>query len=106
MNITSIAALGRPLDSMDYLLHGCWRDALPDNEDTVEDFRFIKFTSVYDQLKLLGVYIGLIRSMYVGSCTYGNSKERWNTVQPANVLFPYPRFVYPHQILVYCVITP
>ena len=60
-------ALGRPLDSADYLLRACWRDVLPDDEDTVEDFRFMKFASVYDQLKLLGVYIGLTRSMYVGS---------------------------------------
>lgn len=68
-------ALGRPLDSADYLLRACWRDNMPDDEDTTEDFRFVKFASAYDQVKLLGLYIGLTRTMGVGS----RELHQWQT---------------------------
>jgi len=67
-------ALGRPLDSADYLDRACWTDTLPDDEDTIEDFGFIKFPSVYDWLKLFGLYVGLTR-MGVGS----RELHQWQT---------------------------
>ncbi|KAI6138605.1 hypothetical protein BKA82DRAFT_4234313 [Pisolithus tinctorius] len=55
-------AIGRPLDTADYLVRACWTDWLGDlDEDTKEDFGFAKFTSVYDVQKLFGLYVGLTR---------------------------------------------
>ncbi|KAL4069066.1 hypothetical protein J3A83DRAFT_3472439 [Scleroderma citrinum] len=60
-------ALGRPLDSADHLLRDCEENVFPDDEDTLEDFGFTKFASVYDKQKLLGLYIGLTRIIGVAS---------------------------------------
>ncbi|KAI6102714.1 hypothetical protein EDD17DRAFT_232893 [Pisolithus thermaeus] len=55
-------AIGRPLDTADYLVRACWTDFLDDlDEDTKEDFGFAKFASVYDVQKLFGLYVGLTR---------------------------------------------
>ncbi|KAI6028947.1 hypothetical protein EDC04DRAFT_3142746 [Pisolithus marmoratus] len=52
-------AIGRPLDSADYLQRACWRQEIPDDIDTLEEFGFTKFPSTFDQRNLLGVFIGL-----------------------------------------------
>ncbi|KAI6037932.1 hypothetical protein EDC04DRAFT_2604460 [Pisolithus marmoratus] len=65
---TFTCAIGRPLDTADYLVRACWTDDLDDlDEDTMEDFGFTKFASVYDVYRLFGVYYDLVRYMGVRS---------------------------------------
>ncbi|KAI6000927.1 hypothetical protein EDC04DRAFT_2584061 [Pisolithus marmoratus] len=65
---TFTCAIGRPLDTADYLVRACWTDFLDDlDEDTMEDFGFTKFASAYDMHRLFGVYSGLVRYMGVRS---------------------------------------
>ncbi|KAI6137114.1 hypothetical protein F5141DRAFT_69395 [Pisolithus sp. B1] len=52
-------AIRRPLDSADYLEKACRKNEMPGDADTMEDFAFTKFPSVFDQRNLLGVFIGL-----------------------------------------------
>ncbi|KAI6000933.1 hypothetical protein EDC04DRAFT_1069347 [Pisolithus marmoratus] len=68
-------AIGRPLDTADYLVRACCTDYLDDlDEDTKEDFGFTKFASVYDVRRLFGLYVGLIH-MGVGS----RELHKWQT---------------------------
>ncbi|KAI6037922.1 hypothetical protein EDC04DRAFT_2897095 [Pisolithus marmoratus] len=55
-------AIGRPLDTADYLVRACWTGWLDDVDgDTAEDFGFAKFVSNQDWQKLFGLYVGLTR---------------------------------------------
>ncbi|KAI5992173.1 hypothetical protein EDD15DRAFT_2577266 [Pisolithus albus] len=61
-------AIGRPLDTADYLVRACWTDSPDDlDDDTKKDFGFTKFTSARDAYTLLRVYASLVRYMEVGS---------------------------------------
>ncbi|KAH7884981.1 hypothetical protein F5I97DRAFT_1311550 [Phlebopus sp. FC_14] len=60
-----MCAIGRPLDTADYLYRACWDNEFPEDEETLEDFGFSNFPSAYDQSKLLGLYIGLLLHMKV-----------------------------------------
>ncbi|KAI6099387.1 hypothetical protein EDD17DRAFT_234075 [Pisolithus thermaeus] len=61
-------AIGRPLDTADYLVRACWTDSPDDlDEDTKEDFGFTNFASAQDVFKLLRVYAYLVCFMGVGS---------------------------------------
>ncbi|KAI6137198.1 hypothetical protein F5141DRAFT_1209526 [Pisolithus sp. B1] len=61
-------AIGRPLDTADYLVRACWIHSPDDlDEDTKEDFGFANFLSARDVHRLLGVYASLVRHMEVGS---------------------------------------
>ncbi|KIK15395.1 hypothetical protein PISMIDRAFT_16539 [Pisolithus microcarpus 441] len=61
-------AIGRPLDTADYLVRACWTDSPDDlDDDTKEDFGFTKFTSAQDVYTLLRVYASLVCDMGVGS---------------------------------------
>ncbi|KAI6165506.1 hypothetical protein EDD17DRAFT_1690553 [Pisolithus thermaeus] len=61
-------AIGRPLDTADYLVRACWTHSLDDlDEDAKEDFRFANFLSAQDVHRLFGVYASLVRHMGVGS---------------------------------------
>ncbi|KAL4069065.1 hypothetical protein J3A83DRAFT_4095983 [Scleroderma citrinum] len=62
-----ICMLGRPLDSTDHLICDCRENIFSDDEDTLKDFGFTKFTSIYDWWNLLGLYIGLTCIIGVGS---------------------------------------
>ncbi|KAI6028952.1 hypothetical protein EDC04DRAFT_148170 [Pisolithus marmoratus] len=52
-------AIGRPLDSADYLERACWENEIPDDINTLEEFGFTKFPSAFDQRNLLGIFVGL-----------------------------------------------
>ncbi|KAI6105127.1 hypothetical protein EDD16DRAFT_1633679 [Pisolithus croceorrhizus] len=55
-------AVGRPLDTADYLVRACWAGCLDDVDgDTAEDFGFMKFASDHDLRKLFDLYVGLTR---------------------------------------------
>ncbi|KAI6028949.1 hypothetical protein EDC04DRAFT_3142747 [Pisolithus marmoratus] len=81
-------AIGRPLDSADYLQRACWRDEIPDDTNTLEEFGFTKFPSAFDQRDLLGIFIGLTH-MGIGS----RQLRRWQedgTLVP-NIMSTYER---------------
>ncbi|KAI6000935.1 hypothetical protein EDC04DRAFT_3074700 [Pisolithus marmoratus] len=53
-------AIGRPLDTADYLIRACWTGLLDDVDgDTAVDFGFVKFASDHDLQKLFDLYVGL-----------------------------------------------
>lgn len=55
-------AVGRPLDTADYLVRACRTGSLDDVDgDTAEDFGFAKFASDRDLQRLFGLYVGLTR---------------------------------------------
>lgn len=79
-------AIRRPLDSADYLEQACWKNEIPADLDALEDFGFTKFASAFDQIKLLGVFIGLTR-MGVGNRELRQWKEEGTLT--ANIVSKY-----------------
>lgn len=99
----------KSLRSVDYLLINAYDDEFPTNEQTIKDYGFANCKSMDERINLLGLYIGLLKILRVGTDVLhdhcmknelaGIIKKTFET-RPANVRGLYYPWFLQHQHIV------